>query len=186
MSTATIPVSAPALMTVEEFLRLHGDEPGVELVRGRVLRLPMSGVDHGEVCFEAASIIREFIKPRGLGRVMTNDSMIPTGEHSARGADVCFFSYKRLPKDIRTPRVVDVPPELVIEVRSPTDRMKAVMEKIQEYLDAGVDVVVLLDPAVESATVFRKDAEQQLTNRDELTLPDILPEFSVPVRKFFE
>jgi len=185
MSAATI--AEPALMTVNEFMRLHGNEPGVELVRGRVVRLPMAGLDHGEVCVTACLILGGFVKAHGLGRVMSNDAIVPTGEHSARGADVCFFSYNRLPKNVPTPRVADVPPELVIEVRSPTDRMKAIAEKIDEYLEAGVDVVVLLEPAVQVATVFRKDADQrQLSSKDELSLPDVLPGFSVRVGQFFE
>jgi Uma2 family endonuclease len=184
MSTATI--TAPSQMTAEEFLKLHGDESGVELVKGRIVRSPMPGLDHGRVCFKAALLFGRFADDRDLGRMMTCDSFIPTGNESVRGADFCFFSYKRLPKDTPTPKkTADVPPELVVEVRSPSDRIGAIREKVKEYLAAGVDVVVLLDPAVETATVFKQDSEVQLTNADELTLPDILPEFRVPVSQFF-
>jgi Uma2 family endonuclease len=51
---------------------------------------------------------------------------------------------------------------------------------------AGVDVVVLLNPAVRTASVFRKDSEQSLASQDQLVLPDVLPKFSVPVSAFFE
>jgi Uma2 family endonuclease len=188
MSTATIPPAAPSLMTAAEFLRLHGDEPGVELVRGRVVRLPMPGLNHGEVVFKTTLVFGQFVTSGQLGRMMTCDSFIPTGEDSVRGADLCYFSYARLPREIPTPKgVADVSPELVVEVRSPSVRLKAIMEKTEEYLEAGVDVVVLIDPAVQTATVFRKDADdRQFTINDELTLPDILPGFSAPVRKFFE
>lgn len=187
MSTATIP-PAPALMTAAEFLKLHGDDSGVELVKGRIVRCPMPGAEHGRVCGEAYASLREFVKPRELGRLMTNDTHVYAGADpdSVRGADVCFLSYKRLPKDQPLPKgALEIPPELVIEVRSPPDRLRNMQEKVNEYLDAGVDVVVVLDPSVEIATIFRKDSDLTLSSRDELTLPDILPEFRVPVRQFF-
>ena len=120
---------------------------------------------------------------------MTNDSFVYAGSNpdSVRGVYVCYFSYARLPKAEPCPKgAAEVSPELVIEVRSPSDRSRVVQEKVDQYLEAGVEDVVVLDPALESATVFRKTSEDRLSNRDELTLPDVLPGFAVPVRKFFE
>ena len=84
--------------------------------------------------------------------------------------------------------VLEVAPELVIEVRSPTDRNSEVLAKVSEYLAADVAVVVVLDPALELAAVHRESDgfPQRFSNGDELTLPDVLPGFSVPVKKFFE
>ena len=187
MSTATLP-AAPALMTAAEFLRLYGGECGVDLVEGRIVRDPMPSPEHGRICGEAYAILREFVKPRDLGRLMTNDTFVRVGNDpdSVRGADVCYISHRRLPKDQPLPTgSFKTPPELVIEVRSPSDRMSAVMKKIDDYIEAGVEVTILLDPAMASATVFRKDSKQQLVNADELTLPDVLPGFAVSVNRFF-
>jgi Uma2 family endonuclease len=176
-------------MTAEEFVKLHGDESGVELVKGRVVRYPMPGVEHGEVCGNAYAFIRETVKQGGLGRVMTNDTYIRTTPDTYRGADVCFISYARLPKEQPRPKgPLEVPPEVVFEVRSPTDRTGDIQIKVGEYLNAGVTVVVVLDPNIEAATVYRQTEEipQRFSNGDELTLPDVLPGFSVPVRQFFE
>ncbi len=190
--TPTIPAApAPPLMTAEEFVRLHGDESGVELVRGHFVRLPMAGAEHGEVCGNAYAFVREAAKAMALGRVMCNDTFVRVGTNpdTFRGADVCFISYARLPKDQPRPKgPLDTPPDLVIEVRSPTDRVGDVEAKVAEYLAAGVTAVVVLDPAVESAAVYRRgdDFPQRMHNGDELALPDVLPGFAVPVRRFFE
>jgi Uma2 family endonuclease len=59
-------------------------------------------------------------------------------------------------------------------------------DKAAEYLNAGVNVVLVIDPQVESVAVFRRDENpQRYHNGDELTLPDILPGFAVRVREFF-
>jgi len=191
MSTAALPAPVPAmpLMTAEEFLAQYGDESGVELIKGRVVRDPMPGGKHGEVCMAAGFIIREFVKQHGLGRVMSNDTLIRTTDAPAsfRGADVCFISYSRLPKDKETPSGPVPSPDLVVEVRSPTDRINKLTAKAAEYLEAGVAVVVVLIPETQSAAIFRPDSlPVQLAADAELTLPDLLPGFSVPVRKFFE
>jgi Uma2 family endonuclease len=185
MSTAT-----GALMTADEFVRLHGDESGVELVKGRVVRYPMPGAEHGRVCSKVNYFLTHFVMERDAGRVMGNDTFIRTGTNpdTYRGADVCFMSYARLPREIATPDgPLDQPPDLVIEVRSPSDRLNQLTAKATEYVEAGVRAVVVLDPQTESAAVFRGDEwPLRLHNGDELTLPDVLPGFAVSVRRFFE
>ena len=189
MNPTTTAPATPPLMTAEEFIRLHGDESGVELVKGRVVRYPMPGAEHGEVCGNAYTFIREVAKPNGLGRVMSNDTYVRTLPDTFRGADVCFISFARWPKEKPLPKgALEVAPELVVEVRSPTDRTGDIQIKVGEYLNAGVTVVLVLDPAIDAITVYREADEipRRLHNGDELTLPDVLPGFSVAVRRFFE
>lgn len=64
------------LVSGDEFLRRHGDESGVELVNGVIERSPMPGLEHGEVCLNAGSLIREQVKANRLGRVMSNDPFV--------------------------------------------------------------------------------------------------------------
>lgn len=190
--TPTVPATpSPPLMTAEEFVRLHGNESGVELVKGRVRRTPMPTGKHGEICLTAGALIREFAKTTRLGRAMCNDTFVRVGTNpdTYRGADVCFISYVRLPESEPTPdRPLEVAPDLVIEVRSRSDRTSDVLQKVGDYLGAGVTVVVVLDPNIEAAAVYRQadDFPQRMHNGDELTLPDVLPGFAVPVRRFFE
>jgi Uma2 family endonuclease len=176
-------------MTADEFLRAHGDESGVELVRGRLVRSPMPGALHGQVCVKATLIFGNFIEANGLGRLMSHDTFVRTrtDPDTFLGADHCFISYETLPADRPTPVGPLVPPlELVIEVRSPSNSIADLTEKAADYIRAGVRVVVVLDPQTESAAVFRADElPQRFHNGDELALPDVLPGFAVPVRKFF-
>lgn len=178
-------------MTGDEFLRQYGDASGVELVKGKLVRIPMPGADHGEVCTNAGVILHQYVKPQKLGRVMNDDTFIRTTSNpdGYRGADVVFISYERLPADQPTPTGALTPPlELVIEVRSPSDSISAMSNKAYEYLEAGVKCVVVLDPPTESAAIYRSnELPQRFHNGDTLALPDdVLPGFAVPVAKFFE
>lgn len=189
MSAATIPPATPnPLVSADEFLRLHEHDSGVELVNGVITRLPMPGLQHGEVCWNAGFIIGGFVKQHKLGRMFGNDSFVRTTPTGVRGADVMFISYTTLPANVPTPVGAITPPlELVVEVRSPTDSFADLDDKADEYLRAGVRVVLVLDPETESAGVCRlNELLQRFHNGDMVTLPEVSPAFAVPASRFFE
>src|SRR5262249_17022218 len=106
---------------------------------------------------------------------------------SMRGADVAFYSYSRIPKGpFPQHAYLTVVPELVFEVFSPSDRWPKVLAKVAEYLNAGVTVVCVVDPDSQTVQVYRDALPQTLHGDDELTIPDVLPGFRTPVRRFFE
>ena len=77
-------------------------------------------------------------------------------------------------------------PDLAVEVLSPSDRMADAMSKITMYLQAGVRLVWLVDPASLTVTVFRQDAAPKSFGAGEsLDGGDVLPGFSVPVAEIF-
>jgi Uma2 family endonuclease len=184
-------------MTVADFLKKYGHCSGVELVRGKVVwggreaghlseELRMAKFRHGVYCNSAARLIDAYVQAHDLGWIAINDTFVPTETDTVRGADVLYVSYNRVPKG-EPPEDLAGPPELVVEVRSPTDRWTTMIAKMLEYIEAGVTVVILLDPKTKSASVFRADDRQDIFEKDDtLTLPDVLPGFSVPVKKFFE
>ncbi len=81
----------------------------------------------------------------------------------------------------------DEPPELVVEVRSPSDRWPKILARVAEYHDAGVLAVVVLDDDSRTALLSMADqGPRRLDPDDELTIPEILPGFAVAVGRFFE
>ncbi len=143
---------------------------------------------HSVVSYWATRIISDFVEAKKLGWVAINDTFVKTTVDPpvVRGADLLFVSYAKLPAG-PTPEDLSVPPDLVVEVRSPSDRWSEVFAKIAEYLKAGVTVVIILDPHTATASVYREDEFQQVfDNGDELVVPDVLPGFAIPVKKFFE
>jgi Uma2 family endonuclease len=183
--------TATGTMTLDEFLRLHGGETCIELVRGQVVRYPMPGGPHGYICNNASLIITLFVREHQLGRVFSNDTFTRTRlketTDSVRGPDVAFVSFARMPKGPIPAGPLPCAPDLVVEVRSPTDRISQLTAKASEYLDAGTTVVIVLDPETESLAVFREnELPIRMHNSDQLTLPDVLPGFKVEAKKFFE
>lgn len=193
MSAGTVtpppqPMMAP--MTAEEFgLKYSGDH--VEYVNGQVKEFPMPGGQHGYACVLVAYFLTHHVRGQRLGRVFGNDTFVkvPTPKDPERvyGPDVFFVSFDRLPQDAEVPKgIVTAIPELVFEVRSPSDSWNQVFGKVGDYLQIGVTLVVVLDEPTRTATVY-SDAFGQRTfgPEDELTLPEVLPGFAVRVADFF-
>ncbi len=185
MATADV-----VLMTAEEYWLLPDDGPPTELVRGRIVPMNMPTPRHGYFCGNVARILGAHTSRHDLGRIMTNDSGILTERDpdTVRGADVAYYSYERLPRGPMPEGYLNVLPELVVEVRSQTDRWAAVLEKVAEYLRAGVGVVCVLDPQTARAFVYSPSDEPRIFAADEeLVFPQVFGDrFRVPVRHFFE
>jgi Uma2 family endonuclease len=120
---------------------------------------------------------------------MSNDAAVITrrGPDTVRWPDIAFFSYKRVPKDQSPKGCPHVPPELILEVRSSLGSWATILTKVGEYLIAEVLVVCVVDLVTESIWVQpEQSGPRQLTANDDLTLPEVFPDFCVPVRQFFE
>jgi Uma2 family endonuclease len=177
------------LMTAEQFGQRPDPGYPEELVRGRVVAMSVPDRRHGYVCSKADRIIGNFVDTRGIGRVMCNDSGVITerGPDTVRGADVAYYSFSRLPKGTLPKGYGPEVPELVVEVRSANDRWREILEKVSEYVNAGVLFVIVLDPESQIAHVFSADnAPKALIAEDELILPGVLDDFRVRVGQFFE
>jgi Uma2 family endonuclease len=75
----------------------------------------------------------------------------------------------------------------VFEVLSPDDRWSKILEKVAEYLHAGVLAVCVVDPERQKVHIYRNEREAKILSKDEkLQLPEVFARFSVRVREFFE
>ena len=178
-----------ALVTAETYLRLPDLGQPTELVRGKVVMMNMPGARHGKVCARITFQLMSFNERAQLGHIMTNDSGVVTTRDpdSVRGPDVAFYSYERLPPGEVTAGYPAQPPELVFEVLSPSDRYSELQQKAVEYLDAGVRCVSIVDPQREQVVLYHPDRPPEtLAASDILEFAEILPGFSVSIRRFFE
>ena len=77
-------------------------------------------------------------------------------------------------------------PDIVLEVRSPSDRWRDVIAKVNEYVQVGVPVICVVDDAAREVQVFGENGVTTLRGDDELTFSHALPGFRVPVSRLFE
>jgi Uma2 family endonuclease len=173
-------------MTAEEFgLKHAGDR--VEFIYGEVKEVPMPGSRHGKVCNWFAFYLTQHVVANNLGHVFINDTFVKVPTKYDPERVYCFVSYERLPKHAEIPAgILPVMPNLVVEIRSPSETWTQILTKVVDYLGAGVPMVVLGDPSTRTVSVYGDAFGQRLlSENDALTLPEVLPGFSVPVAAMF-
>src|SRR5262249_33348655 len=127
--------TATTLLTAEEYALLPDNGQPTELVRGMVQPMNMPMPRHGQICLKVGRILGSFVEARDLGHVVSNDSGIITERDpdTVRGADIAYYSYGRVPRGPLPRGYLAVPPELVFEVRSPSDAWRDIHHKVGEY-----------------------------------------------------
>jgi Uma2 family endonuclease len=178
-------------LTADEFFDFvhRPDNAGksFELERGEVIELPPPMKPHGLVCGNVARILGNYAAARKDGYVCSNDTGLIVEKHpdTVRGMDLCYYIDDQT-LDTMPRKYSDAPPRLVVEVRSPTDREKKIMRRLEEYLRLGVPMVWLVDPEDRFVTVHEPGKiHQVLDEADELTGGAVLPDFRCRVSEFF-
>jgi Uma2 family endonuclease len=175
--------------TAEELFAAGADYERYELVRGEVRPMSPAGPQHGQIVQEIAGRIWMHVRERGLGRVITNDPgfILSRSPDTVRAPDAAFIRADRIPAG-GVPRTYwDLAPDLIVEVKSPDDRERDIEDKIREFLDAGVKVVWLARPEVQTLTVHRACASPVVLTGDQVvTGDDVLAGFECRVGEFFQ
>jgi len=158
-----------------------------ELVRGELVMMSPAGYEHGVIAGEMYGHLFNFVKQNRLGVVTAAETGFVIGRDpdTVRAPDVGFIRANRVPR-VRTQGYFQGPPDLAVEVVSPTDRAGEVLAKVQDWLAAGCRTVWVVDPTSQTVSVYRGSHEASLlTVADELTDDDILPGFCLPVAEMF-
>lgn len=172
--------------TPEDLLTMEDGEH-YELVDGELVEREMSMLS-SNVASRVVRILDAYVDERRLGWTMDAEcgyQCFPDPVRIRR-PDASFISQQRLPSDRAQHGHVRIPPDLVVEVVSPTDLMYKVERKVREYLAAGVRLVWVFSPEVRTVYVYRLGGRATvLGDEDILSGEDVVPGFSSPVADFF-
>jgi Uma2 family endonuclease len=173
-------------MTVAEYRRIREDERfRDELSRGRLIREPRPGGEHGVVTANLFAALHAHVAAHGLGRVLIETGYLLAHEPpTVRGPDVSFIAAGRLP-DVPPTGFWRLAPDLVAEVVSPGDRAEEMRRRVADYLAAGTREVWLV--RIRSRAVIRhRTGERARVFGDaaDLTTP-LLPGLRIPVASLF-
>ena len=181
-NTPEIPESIPTTMTLTEFL--ENDVPGYEYARGELIPMSAATRRHGKTSINIIRYLDRYVYENGLGELYTAETIFQVGERVMK-PDVAFVSIARL--DVDEDKGFPIPPDLAIEVISPTDVHYRIVRKAFDYLEAGTRLVWVLDPVAKAVTVYRSESDIEiLTHEAMLTGEDVVPGFACSVGQLFE
>ena len=169
-------------MTLEEFLE-SGLE-GYEYVQGELVQIPATSVEHGLVGANVFLLLGPYVHAHQLGAVFFAETGFRVGDRVLK-PDIAFLSTDRIPEERR--KASPVPPDLAVEVVSPTDMFDRVEEKAFAYLEAGTQMVWVIAPRSKTVMVYRSETDiKLLTCNDTLSGEDVIEGFSCEVASLFE
>jgi Uma2 family endonuclease len=146
----------------------------LELIDGKIIVMDPSDIVSSQIGAELIRLLANWIKPRKLGRVFDSSGgfILPNSDLTA--PDVSFVSAERLR---RSPRYF---------VKSQSERIKPLKEKIQSFLSMGARVGILVDPDKHTVTIYRTDSDPiVLTDGDVLTIPEFFPGWEVKISELW-
>ncbi len=168
-------------MTLAEFL--ENDVDGYEYVKGELVPMSPPTRIHSKVSVNVIRHLDWYVRENQLGEVHV-ETTFQVSERALK-PDVAFMPTSQLDGDENTGFLI--PPDLAIEVLSPTDVQWRVVDKAFAYLNAGTRLVWVLNPRSKTVTIYRSEKDiALLTYEDTLTGEDVVPGFTCPVSQLFE
>lgn len=185
--TPVLDPPATTLITGEELLDM-GDIGPCELIDGRIVPMPPAGGDHGIIELELGSELRQFVKQHRLGWTAVGETgiYIRRSPDRIRGADVVFVSTERA-QERPGKGFLDVAPDLVVEILSPSDRWQEMRQKLEDYFSIGVRWVWVVEPENRAIVVHRSLTDLTvLGEADTLRGEGVLEGFAMAVSDVFD
>ena len=177
----------PKLMTADELLALpRGDGRKYELIRGVLVEKVPTGRSHAVVVTLIAIVLGSFVLSRDLGEVHTGEPgyLLEIGPDTVRAPDVAWVAPDRIPEGaVGYPNLA---PDLVVEVKSPSNSYPEMRRKAEMWLSFGTRQVWVADPDTTTITVYRTGVDPvELGEDDTIDGGDLLPDFTATVWSLF-
>ncbi|MBA3313354.1 MAG: Uma2 family endonuclease [Planctomycetota bacterium] len=140
--------------TIREYLDLE-PEGRVEYDRGRLEFLPMPTEFHQDIVAFLYDAVRDYVRPRQLGKVYFCGLRVRTRRRKFREPDVSFLRQEKFSQ--RKGRYWESA-DLVVEVVSEDDPARDLVKKKREYAAAGIAEYWIADPRDLTLTIFTLDS----------------------------
>ena len=149
-------------MTAEQFLQLGEDPPGIrlELVEGEIALSPSPTPEHSFAEIKLIHLLESHIETHGLGELHHDVDTI-LSRFTVRRPDILYFSKART--NLIGKKAMQGPPDLAIEIISPSSVEVDRIDKFAQYRDAGVANYWIVDPAEKTIEAFRLRAKKYVS-----------------------
>lgn len=154
-------------MSDEEFMRFCAANEPVRCERdanGEIIMMSPTGTEGGGVDTDITLELGFWARQDGRGRVYNSSTGFTLPDGSIRSADSHWISWNRLntvaPADRK--RCAPICPEFIVELRSETDRLPDVQEKMRMWIANGVELGWLVDPQHKVVEIYRPGEEPEI------------------------
>ena len=169
-------------MSVEQFAAMPRDEAvDYELVEGELIEVSSATPNHAWVRDEIRGALREFLRRNPIGVVLAEVECRTTAD-TVRRPDISYFSRARYATVDGSRIPLPFPPDIAVEILSPSEKAIEVNRKIHEYLAGGSSEVWIIDADNGEIQIRSQNGARHLLAGDRLESP-LLPGFSIGVKE---
>jgi Uma2 family endonuclease len=177
-------------VTPEQFNRLCIDNPDLRLEltadRELIVMAPAGG-ESSEKNFDLAVDVGLWNRQTGLGRAFDSScgyDFIALGG-GKRSPDVSWIEKSRL-EGVEIVGFIPIVPDFVIELRSPTDSLKTLQKKMQEYRQLGVRLGLLINPKNKQVEIYRPGQDTEVfKSPTEIDCSEVMPGFVLSMSRIW-
>lgn len=179
-------------LTYEDYCAIPEDGKRHEILDGVEYVLTSPRLNHQRILGRLSFELQKFLEANPLGEVFFAPTDVLLGPHDIVVPDLLFVSKENA--GILTDANVRGPPDLVVEVLSPSNRRHDMIRKRRRFEVHGVPEYWWIDPEVEAATILRLGEDGRYQRVMDLSLEDgggdltslALPGFALPLERLFE
>ncbi len=169
----------------EQFYQLCQKNSDLQFERtasGELIIMPPVGGESGNREAEFIIDLGIWNRQTKLGYTFSSSTIFKLPNGGDRSPDAAWIKKERwealTPEQRR--KFPPIAPDFVIELRSATDNLETLRQKMQEYMDAGVKLAWLINPQQQQVEIYRLGKDVELRNLPtELLGEEILPGFSL-------
>ena len=172
-------------MTEDQLLQLCSDNGDlrIELTADRkLIIMPPNGLEGGWKEMELVRQVGNWAKQDGTGRAFSSNAGYTLPNGAVRAPDVSWMPLSRwesLSREDQT-KFGHTFPDFAIELRSPSDSLRDVQDKMQEYMENGVLLGLLIDPQNRRVHVYRPGQPVEILEEPaEVSADPVLPGFTL-------
>lgn len=175
-------------LTAEDLWRRPDDGIRAELVRGELRIMTPAEFEHGVIIGSLTERLSRHVRENRLGVVAGAETGFVLAENpdTVRAPDIAFVRRERIAGRELTARYFPGPPDLAVEVMSPSDTVEKIDEKTRDWLQHGAAAVWVVSPRSKSVAVHAPGRPPRtLQAGDDLEDAGLLPGFRCQVAALF-
>ena len=172
-----------------EFCQINRDLRIERSAHGELIVMPPTGGKTSEQNAEITMQLRAWSKRDGSGTTFDSSGGFLLPNTAVRSPDAAWVRKSRLAPLSAEQRQKFIPlcPDFAIEVRSPTDSLSTLQEKMKEYLANGTQLAWLIDPESRRVQVYRAGGTVEILDRpDTLSGEQVLPGFVLDLTEVWD
>ncbi|WP_204102110.1 MULTISPECIES: Uma2 family endonuclease [Spirulina sp. CCY15215] len=187
MNAVTLNINAIASFTDEQFFQLCQDNRDLRLertVEGELIIMPPTGWISGNRNSKLTARLELWAENDDTGFTFDSSTGYKLPNGAERSPDASWVKRERIEAlNLRPNQFLPLAPDLAIELRSATDSLTVLQQKMQEYMRCGVRLGWLIDPQHNRVEVYRQDRDVEILEAPSyLSGEDVLLGFELNLR----